>query len=175
MINPEENNVEKARNPEGLREIDRQIASVLLFSSDGLLLMGKKNPRKGGVFPDVWHIPGGGIEPDESKEQAAIREALEESGILLDESLLTPIPIAGKGESVKTLVDGERVWCNMIFNRFEIHLDQSAEELAESMKPGDDLVELRWFNQDELSKVQQIPGGREFFEEMGYIKTEQKF
>ncbi len=33
----------------------------------------------------------------------------------------------------------------------------------------DDLVEANWFSKDELLTVEQIPGGREFFAEMGYV------
>lgn len=47
-------------NPENLREITREIVSGLIFSADGKLLMGKKDPTKGGVYSDCWHIPGGG-------------------------------------------------------------------------------------------------------------------
>jgi hypothetical protein len=42
-----------------MREIERTIVSALIFSQDGKLLMGKKDPAKGGVYPDCWHIPGG--------------------------------------------------------------------------------------------------------------------
>ena len=45
-----------------MREIERTIVSGLVFSKDGKLLMGLKDPAKGGVYPDVWHIPGGGID-----------------------------------------------------------------------------------------------------------------
>jgi ADP-ribose pyrophosphatase YjhB (NUDIX family) len=53
-----------------LREIQRDIVSALIFAKDGKLFQGMKEPRKGGVYSDCWHIPGGGVEEDESKEEA---------------------------------------------------------------------------------------------------------
>ncbi len=57
----------------------------------------------------------------------------------------------------------------MEFNHFELHLDKPAAQLAEELKSGDDLVELRWFSREEISGIQQIPGGKEFFIEAGYM------
>jgi nucleoside triphosphatase len=152
--------------PPGLREIERDIASALIFSADGCLLMGRKDPSRGGVYPNAWHIPGGGVEPGESVQEAAIREVEQEVGLKLSTKQLQPVR-TGAVETVKTLSDGERVWCKMKFNRFEVRLDQPKDKVH--AVPGDDLVELRWFNAEELAGVQQIPGGREFFIEMGYI------
>jgi 8-oxo-dGTP pyrophosphatase MutT (NUDIX family) len=166
---PELKSQTKPHNPEGLREIDRIIASALIFSSDGYLLMGRKNPYKGGVYPNAWHIPGGGIEDGESLEQSAAREIYEEVGLQISPEQLTKIPIEGGGSTTKTLESGERVWFKMQFNRFEARLDKTAEELAHEVRPGDDLVELRWFAQNELADVEQIPGGKEFFIQAGYI------
>jgi 8-oxo-dGTP pyrophosphatase MutT (NUDIX family) len=157
-------------NPEGLREIDRPIASLIVLSADGKLLMGLKDPAKGGVYPNAWHIPGGGVDEGESLEEAARREGREEAGLDLTDVDLTPIPFVGHGETVKTLADGERVWCRMTFNRFEAQLDRRADEIE--LNPTDDLVELRWFDPDELADVEQIPGGREFFIQAGYIKVD---
>lgn len=153
-------------NPDNLREIDRDIASIVIISADKKLLMGRKDPAEGGVYPNVWHIPGGGVDDGESLIAAAKREALEEVGIDLTDKTLTPLP-RGRGESPKTLSSGEKVWCNMVFNRFEIRLEEDAADV--DMKAGDDLVELRWFTREELKSVELVPGGREFFIEAGYI------
>ena len=157
-------------NQEHLREINRIISAAVIFSKDGKILMGRKDPAKGGVYPDAWHIPGGGVEPVETLEDAVTREIGQEVvGLDLSKYEVTHLPIVGEGASPKTLDTGERVWCNMQFNHFEVHLDKPAAELAQELKPGDDLVELRWFGRDELPNVQQIPGGEEFFVEAGYM------
>jgi len=156
----------EVRNPDNLRSVERIIASVVVLSMDDKLLMGRKDPTKGGVFPNVWHIPGGGIEDGESLIDAAKREVFEEVGITLDNEELTPLS-GGYGESPKTLSSGEKVWCTMVFNRFEVRLSRNADDVQ--IKPGDDLVELRWFSKEDLSSVELVPGGHEFFVQAGYI------
>ncbi|MEK7144457.1 MAG: NUDIX hydrolase [Patescibacteria group bacterium] len=150
-----------------MREIERTIVSGLVFSKDGKLLMGLKDPAKGGVYPDVWHIPGGGIDEGESLEATLARELKEEVGLDIANARIVPVPSIGRGSSEKTLPDGEKVLCHMEFNRFEVYLDKNADEIK--IKPGSDMVETRWFDKNELSSVKQIPGGREFFQEMGYM------
>jgi 8-oxo-dGTP pyrophosphatase MutT (NUDIX family) len=157
------------RNPENLPEIHRVIVAAIIFSSDGKILMGKKNPHKGGVYPDAWHIPGGGVEESETLEGALTREMMEEVGLDVTNLAIKQLPDTGHGETVKTLENGTRVWCNMEFNHFEVRLDKPADVLAKELVPGDDLVELRWFSKDEISNIRQIPGGKEFFKKSGYL------
>ncbi len=153
-----------------MRTIHRIIVSAVIFSKDGKMLMGKKDPSKGGVYPDVWHIPGGGIDEGESMEQALIREVMEEVGIDIHNYNITKIPMVGNGTTEKTLKEtGEKVLCEMEFNRFEVHIDdKNADDIELNLE--DDLVEAKWFSRDELLEVKQIPGGKEFFEEMGYME-----
>lgn len=130
--------------------------------------MGRKHSQGGGVYVDCWHIPGGGIDEGESLVDGVIREVKEEVGIVLTKQQLKQIPGKGSGISEKTLKDtGERVLCHMEFNRFEVHMNDVSDNIVLSLD--DDLVEVRWFTQEELESVQQIPGGREFFKEMGYM------
>lgn len=173
MTNPESRGenpkTQKLENVENLREIERVIASAIVISSDGYILMGQKDPAKGGVYSEFWHIPGGGIDEGESLEDAVIREVREEVGLTVMPEQLKQVPIVGEGQTTK-VIDGERVWCKMKFNRFEVRLDQPAAELSSQVQPGDDLVELTWFSPEELADVEQIPGGKEFFIEAGYIQ-----
>lgn len=151
-----------------MREIKRTIVSALIFSKDDKLLMGKKDPTKGGVYSDCWHIPGGGIDEGETFEQALRREVKEEVG--LDISSYNPvlIPEEGAGIAEKILDTGEKVLCKMEFNRFRVDIK---DKLADDIKLhlSDDLVETRWFSRDELLNVKQIPGGKEFFQKIGLI------
>jgi nucleoside triphosphatase len=153
-----------------LREIDRKIASAVIISEDGKILMGRKDPDKGGVFPDAWHIPGGGIEEGETVDQAVIREIAQEVvGLDLSKFTLKLLPFVGRGSSAKTLPSGERVWVNMEFNRLEVRLDKPAQELEQELSPGDDLVKLQWFSRSDLENAELIPGGHGFFVEAGYL------
>ena|SRR5680860_15207 len=152
-----------------MREIQRKISSALIFSKDNKILMGKKDPAKGGVYSDCWHIPGGGKDEGETLEQTLMREVLEETGIDISSYQIKPIPFIGSGISEKTLKTGEKVLCKMEFNRFEVNIDdKNAEKIV--LLPTDDLIEMRWFDSKELKNVKQIPGGREFFIQAGYIK-----
>lgn len=152
-----------------MREIQRTIVSALIFSKDGKLLMGKKDPVKGGVYPDCWHIPGGGVEEGETLEEALRREVLEEIG--LDISSYKPILIPEKETDVaeKTLhPSGEKVLAKMEFNRFKINIiDKFANEIK--LHLNDDLIETRWFKAEELPGVKQAAGGKEFFQKIGLI------
>lgn len=56
----------------------------------------------------------------------------------------------------------------MHLNRFEIQLDQLAEEIV--LKPTSEFIILKWFSPHEIKNIEQIPGGRDFFEKMGYLK-----
>jgi 8-oxo-dGTP pyrophosphatase MutT (NUDIX family) len=152
-----------------MREINRTIVSALIFSKDNKLLMGRKDPAKGGVYPDCWHIPGGGVDEGETFEEALIREVKEEVSLDISTYKLVPIDHVDNGTAEKTLKDtGEKVLCHMEFHKFRIDM---ADKLASQIEIhlDDDLVEARWFSMEELPNVKQIPGGREFFEAIGLI------
>ena len=151
-----------------MREIKRKIVSAIIISKDHKILMGRKDPSKGGVYYDCWHIPGGGVDEGETMEQALKREVLEEVGMDINSYKINPIPFIGSGVAEKTLKTGEKVLCSMEFNRFEINIDdKDAEDII--LHTADDLVKIQWFGLEELNNVKQIPGGREFFVQAGYI------
>ncbi len=137
--------------------------------------MGKKHPDKGSSFPNSWHIPGGGVDKEDNVEgdeertlkNTAIRETAEEVGLVLGEDQLGVIGDVGHGESERTLPNGEIVVAEMDFHRHQVRLDQNASDirLPESTE---EFAELRWFTGEELSAIEQIPGGREFFISQGY-------
>jgi 8-oxo-dGTP diphosphatase len=58
--------------------MQRDIVGAFIFSSDKHILLGKS--RRGGAYSGRWIVPGGGIEPGESKVAAVIRETQEETG-----------------------------------------------------------------------------------------------
>lgn len=156
------------RNFNNLPILERQIASVVVFSRDGRMLLGRKDPTVGGVYPGAWHIPGGGVEGSETLEETACRETREETGLHLRPDQLIELPGSGGGETEKTLKDDSKVWCIMTFHQFEARLDEDAVHVK--LTPGDDLVELRWFSRNELPALTFIPGGREFFVQQGYME-----
>ncbi len=155
-------------NPEHLREIQREIVSGLIFSKDGKLLVGKKDPNKGGVYADCWHIPGGGVDEGEDKMTTLKREIREETNLDVEGAELELVDDTGRGSTEKTLKDtGEKVWCNMNFNVYRVRLNRNASEIE--LNPSDDLVELKWVDISELKELKLTPPSIELFKRLGYI------
>jgi nucleoside triphosphatase len=93
-----------------------------------------KMPDGRGVFPGEWGLPGGGVEPGESLEEALRREIMEEVGLELKE--VEPLFFTD-GTYVKSFPDGERRSIYMVFLLFrcvakagEIRLNPEFESAA---------------------------------------------
>jgi len=151
-----------------MRTIHRQIVSALIFSKDGKLLMGMKDPKSGGVYADCWHIPGGGVDENETHIEALHREVLEEVGI---DSSLYKVTLAdneGTGETEKILKNtGEKVLCKMKFNVYRVDVDRNAAEIKAI--PGDDLAILEWVEIERLHNYQLTPPSQTLFARLGYL------
>lgn len=154
-----------------METIERDIAVIMIFSSDGKLLMGQKDPNKGGVYAgnDYWYLPGGGKETNETLEQAFHREAGEETGIDTTGLVLEMVDNEGRGEAEKTLSDGKRVLAKMRFYVFKATLKQMAHEVALKAPTESDMPVLRWFDVGELENTKFTPPARELFRKLGYI------
>ncbi|MEW5774325.1 MAG: NUDIX domain-containing protein [Thermodesulfobacteriota bacterium] len=51
---------------------------VIMLSSDGLILLERRSDN------GMWSLPGGAINPGESVAEAALREVMEETGLVVD-------------------------------------------------------------------------------------------
>lgn len=152
-----------------MRTIQRTIVSALIFSIENKLLMGKKDPKKGGVYFDCWHIPGGGIEENESKVDALIREINEEVGLDISNDKIQLVSDDGKGTSEKILKDtNEKVLVEMQFFVYKVSIQESFNNIK--VKLNDDLVECGWFDLKELTDMKLTPPSVTLFQKLGYIK-----
>ena len=152
-----------------MRSINREIVSALIFSKDGKLFQGMKDPHKGGVYSDCWHIPGGGVDEGENKLSALKREIFEETGIDISHYSIELVDDKGRGQSEKILkTSGEKVLCHMNFNVYKVIVtDKNAEKIKITLN--DDLVKYSWINPSQLRTLKLTPPSTELFKRLGYF------
>lgn len=151
-----------------MRTITRDIVGALIISSDNKVLLGRTAPKAGGVYSGKWVIPGGGIEPGETKLQALQREVREETQ--LDITGLKPelVDDAASGESEKNLKEtGERVLVKMQFIDYRIVLNEPAAKSGAA--PTEELVELVWVAFGDLPSTDLSPPTIELLKKLGYM------
>ena len=68
------------------------VVAAALVDTDNRVLIAERPPGK--ALAGLWEFPGGKIEPDESPEQALIRELREELGIEVKPACLAPLTFA---------------------------------------------------------------------------------
>lgn len=148
-----------------MRAIYRNIVSALIFSKDGKLLMGMKDPGSGGVYADCWHIPGGGVDMGETQEQALRREIFEEVGIDIADCRVVLADDQGSGETEKVLNDGERVLCKMKFYVYRVDVGKNTDDIKTELN--DDLAKLEWVSPGSLGNYKLTPPSQTLFERLG--------
>lgn len=149
-----------------MRTIKRDIVGAFIFSSDGYLLLGQS--ISGGVFPDKWLVPAGGIEPGESKLNAVKREVLEETGVDISDAKITPIAHAQTGKSEKILSDtSERVLVKMTFYDFIIELPYPASEV--DLIAGDDFAMPQWHATSDIKNLHISPAMQATLTRLGHL------
>lgn len=146
-----------------MRTIQRDIVGAFIFSADNKLLIGKA-----GVYQGTWCIPGGGIDADETKLQAVIREVHEETGLDIQNEQIELLDLPLTGQSEKTLRDtGERVMVGMTFFNFTVRLD--AKAAAITLAAQDDFTDARWVTAEELHKLPLSPPTIKTLQYLGFL------
>lgn len=149
-----------------MRTIKRDIVGALIESADGKFLLAKNRP--GGVYPDCYLVPGGGVNEGETKQAALIREMLEETGIDLTGLPLTLVNDTDLGSQEKTLVEtGETVLVDMTFNTWHVKLDQPAS--ATAIIDNTEIFSGQWFEKSELANLKLSPPTKHVCEILGLI------
>ena len=108
-------------------------ASVVVPDDDGriLLVLRAHEPEAG-----CWSVPGGRVEPGESLEDAAVREAFEETGLHV---------VVEREVGSLDLGDGAG-------DVLEIH-DFLAHVVGGDLVAGDDAADVGWFGREELEAM----------------------
>lgn len=151
-----------------MRTINRTIVSAMLMSSDGKILLGKV--REGGVYPDCWHIPGGGVDEGETKEQALIREMQEEIGLDISTFPKKLVRDTDTGKADKTdKQTGETYHVVMQFNVYQINISLASSAIKIELH--DDLTEYRWVSIGDLSNYKHTPPSEKLFTKLGLYKN----
>lgn len=147
-----------------MREIHREIVGALIVSTDGFVLFGKKYPGKGGVYDDAcWHIPGGGLEAEESHREGIIREVREETSLDISSYNMVLLDDTGTGQSKKRLSSGEEVICTMTFFVYRIDIDKT-HDAVQLPDQSDEFVEMTWIPKDTLLEYRLTPPSVELFQ-----------
>ncbi|OGH48299.1 MAG: hypothetical protein A3A51_00695 [Candidatus Levybacteria bacterium RIFCSPLOWO2_01_FULL_39_10] len=119
------------------------------------ILMGRK-PKDIGPYPNKWHLPGGGIEENETVIECLEREIKEETG-------LTVIKYKEMFFSDDITENKHHKMTHYIFLVFEVEVND-IEPVA-----GDDLVVLKWIDKKELKQIPLTTPSIKMFKSLGYI------
>lgn len=116
----------------------RAAGVVILDKKQRILLVKEKQGRKKGL----WHIPSGSVEKGESVEDAAVREAFEETGLRVELGAFI-------GAFIGTYPDGDFVLRHAWLATVQGDSKKAKPHLA------DEISETRYFTRDEFNELYQ--------------------
>lgn len=151
-----------------MQTINRKIVAAVIISLDQKILFGKKDPKIGAVFPDSWHIPGGGVEKGEDNITALKREIMEEVGIDISPFETKLLDDSGTATSLKKSEVGEELECQMQFNVYSVDIPRKSGEIK--IKLEDELSEAKWIEKEELGSYKLTPPSVKLFTKLGLLK-----
>ena len=129
-------------------------AAALVEDDAGRLLLVRQSDT------GQWAAVGGAVDPGESPEQAAVREAAEETGLRITIDRL--VGVVGGGEFEVTYPNGDRV--AYISTVYSAHV-----ELGEIQVDGDEVIEAGWFSLADIPALDLHPFTRALLFAVGYL------
>lgn len=132
----------------------RIIVSSLIKCKDKYLFI--KQNKEGGAYQDCLHLVGGGLEENETLEEAIKREVMEEVHIELEK--VVPFDF----DSDITMYKGEMT--HLIFLRYTAEITEFAGY------PASDAKEIVWLDKDEILNYKHNEPSMRFLRKLGLIK-----
>ncbi len=111
-------------------------AIAIVLIRDNKFLLGKRSPLKA-VAGDYWCAISGRIEPGESQEDAVMREALEEIGVVV--------------HPIRKITEFDKEERKSILHWWLVELVEGEPHIK-----NDENTELRWVTIEEMSSLQPI-------------------
>ncbi|WP_114906706.1 NUDIX domain-containing protein [Ornithinimicrobium murale] len=108
-------------------------ASAVITDAAGRVLLIRRGTEPG---RGLWSVPGGSLDPGETFEEAAAREAFEETGLIVE--------VGRELWRLRVPVGDGRV--------YEIH-DFAATVTGGTLVPGDDAEDARWVSPEEIDTL----------------------
>lgn len=124
-------------------KVFRREGAFVLVENQGKILLVKPVDGKG-----YWELPGGGVDQGETFQQAAVREAKEETGFDLSGASLTPV---FEHRAYLYLKNEPEFW-NYDQNYFEVsgHTLMAFDGIKDAPEDG----HIRWVDKDDLKNIQ---------------------
>ena len=113
---------------------------AVVEDGEGRILLVKHHPERGGYWQGRWICPGGSLEVGESIEEGIKREVKEETQ--LDIELTEALP---PFERIVRVDDQTRLHV--------IYIDYRARLLGGDLRPGSDVAEALWVDEERLSQI----------------------
>lgn len=114
---------------------------AIIENKDGLILLVKHVPEKGGYWQGKWICPGGKLELGETIEEGIKREVKEETD--LDIELIRPlVPFE------RVVKDGDKTVLHVIY------IDYIARLVKGVLRPASDVGEGSWVEKQNLSQLE---------------------
>ena len=121
----------------------RKGSSIIFVNDEGEILLFLRDNKSDLPYPNMWDVPGGHVEADESPEKCIIREMKEEMDLVLDEfELFSKIEFEDRIEYT--------FWARADLDIDEIKLTEGQQ--------------LKWFTRDEAKQTQLAYGFNEIVE-----------